>query len=217
MGRLRFKNLITSTVALLVMFVISLAITGATSAKEIDLDVSNYGYGKYTLSAHGTGHDGVYDEDIVTFYYLPLTASYDINPVTGQYIVKVDEYSDDTNSAEIYLEDKLIGTLTRAELEKGDSVMFSLTDKPAGIYTIKVVAKGINGETLYDQPFILTIDYKPSDVPDAGTPDTGGLFQDSNISKEDYLITGIIVFFVLGVVAFGIVAKGRKNSSKKKH
>ena len=31
------------------------------------------------------------------------------------------------------------------------------------------------------------------------------------VSKEDYLVTGLIVFFVFGVVAFGIVARNRKN------
>lgn len=215
MGRLNLKTLIAPVVASLAMLFASLTVMGTAFAKEIELNASDYGYGKYTVSVRGTGYDGVYDEDIVTFYYLPLTASYDVNPVTGEYAVKIDEYSDDTASASIYLENELIGTLERAEFESG-SVTFYLAGKPAGTYTVKVVARGENGETLYDQPFILTINYKPSEVPDAGAPDTGGLFQDLNISKEDYIITGIIVFFVLGVVAFSIVAKGRKGSSKKK-
>lgn len=42
-------------------------------------------------------------------------------------------------------------------------------------------------------------------------PDTGGFFQGLNISREDYLITGLIVFMVIGVVAFGVVARNRKN------
>ena len=44
-------------------------------------------------------------------------------------------------------------------------------------------------------------------------PDTGGLFQNLNISREDYLITGAVVFMIIGVVAFGIVKRNR--SSKK--
>lgn len=48
-------------------------------------------------------------------------------------------------------------------------------------------------------------------------PDTGGLFQGLNISREDYLITGAVVFMIIGVVAFGVVAKNRKSkkSSRK--
>jgi hypothetical protein len=44
-------------------------------------------------------------------------------------------------------------------------------------------------------------------------PDTGGFFQGLNISREDYLITGAVVFMIIGVVAFGVVKRNR--SSKK--
>ena len=40
-------------------------------------------------------------------------------------------------------------------------------------------------------------------------PDTGSFLQGLNISREDYLITGLIVFMVIGVVAFGVVKRNR--------
>ena len=59
--------------------------------------------------------------------------------------------------------------------------------------------KQIGGTIIY------TIDYT------SGTPiivpDTGSFFQGLNISREDYLITGIVVFAIIGVVGFGIVKK----------
>lgn len=42
-------------------------------------------------------------------------------------------------------------------------------------------------------------------------PDTGGFFQGLNISREDYLITGVVVFMIIGVVAFGIVKRNRAS------
>lgn len=53
-------------------------------------------------------------------------------------------------------------------------------------------------------------------VPNTGAPDTGGLFQDLNISKEDYLITGLIVFFVLGIVGFGVVTSNHKSATTRR-
>lgn len=42
-------------------------------------------------------------------------------------------------------------------------------------------------------------------------PDTGSFFQNLNISREDYLITGLVVFVIIGVVAFGIVIRNKRN------
>lgn len=47
-------------------------------------------------------------------------------------------------------------------------------------------------------------------------PDTGLFFQNLNISKEDYLITGLMVFFIFAIVGFAIVAKNRKSETRTK-
>ncbi len=56
-------------------------------------------------------------------------------------------------------------------------------------------------------------------IPSAGAPDTGGPFQNLEISRADYLATGLLVFFVFAIVAFGVVLRGRKTtkSAKKRH
>ncbi len=173
-------------------------------------------YGKYIITAEAIGDDGVPSpEGYIEFLYLPLTASYTINPVTGAYDISVDDFGYDVSTADFYLDNELIGTLNRDELEAGDVVSASLAGKPSGTYTIMIVAKDAGGNTLY-VPFTLTIDYTATEVPDAGAPDTGGLFQNLNISSEDYLTTGLIMFFTLGVVALGIIASGRKSDPKKR-
>lgn len=55
--------------------------------------------------------------------------------------------------------------------------------------------------------------YKVSWYGTVPVPDTGSFFQNLNISREDYLITGLIVFMVVGVVAFGVVARNRKSKT----
>lgn len=42
-------------------------------------------------------------------------------------------------------------------------------------------------------------------------PDTGGLFQGLNISREDYLITGAVVFMIIGVVAVGVIRRKHRK------
>ncbi|MBO7657638.1 hypothetical protein J6S55_03300 [Candidatus Saccharibacteria bacterium] len=46
-------------------------------------------------------------------------------------------------------------------------------------------------------------------------PDTGSFFEGLNMSRQDYLITGAIAFTAIGALAFGIIAKNRRNSLKK--
>lgn len=173
-----------------------------------------YEYGKYIITAEATASDGsaTVPEDYITFEYLPVIASISENTTTGDYAVAIESHGDDVDLAEVYLDGTLVGTLDKDNLDK--PVVFSMADKPSGTYTITVVAKDAEGNVLYI-PLTLTIDYEAIEVPDAGTPDTGGLFKNANISKEDYLTTGVIVFFILGIVAFGVVSRGSKKNSKK--
>ena len=47
-------------------------------------------------------------------------------------------------------------------------------------------------------------------------PDTGGVLGNLKIAKSDYLITGLMIFFLAGVSGIYFVAKDRKKSKRKK-
>ena len=172
-------------------------------------------YGEYKISAEAIDDDGTPSpEDYIVFKYLPILASYSVDPITGEYSVKVDSVGYDVYTADFYLDDDFITTQNRTQLENSEEVPLKLKEK--GTYHVTIVAKNAEGDTLY-VPLVITIDYTPSQVPDAGAPDTGGMFQNLNISSEDYLTTGLIMFFVLGIVALGIVISGRKDNKGKRH
>ena len=204
----------------------------AASAKTVDVDASEYGYGKYIVTVKGVGYDGVYDEDSVLFYYLPVYATVNVDDITGKHYVNL-EYAADDGEAEdgevltgevakivinVYDKDgKLIEALSPITVlppETSVEIPFAAKDLPSGTYKISVSAYGADGNELY-KPYTLTTDYKAAEVPDAGAPDTGGLFHNLNISKEDYLVSGVVVFFVLGIVAFGVVARNKKTDQGK--
>lgn len=172
-------------------------------------------YGEYIVTAEAFGYDGTpAPEDYIRFKYVPVVASVSLNQVSGKYEITLESYGSDVNEVSYYLGNEEIATLTKDNFNQ--IVSFSMAGRPSGTYTINVVAKSDTGAMIYS-PLALTIDYEAAEVPNAGTPDTGGLFKNLNISREDYLVTGLILFFVLGVVAFGIVARGHKKSSKKRH
>lgn len=197
----------------------------AVSAKTIDIEASEYGYGKYIVTVQGYVDNVILAEDSVLFYYLPISATTNVDDLTGKHYVDLDYLTGNTGAEEIakivldvYNENgelvEALSPITVLPPVKNVEIPFAAKNMPSGIYKISVSAYNTNGERLYE-PYILTIEYKATVVPDAGVPDTGGLFQDLNISKEDYLISGLIVFFVLGIVAFGVVTRSARRDSKK--
>ena len=77
-----------------------------------------------------------------------------------------------------------------------------------GEYTTVISYEDMNGRQVGNSKSYTIKNYSGSAVL---VPDTGGFFQGLNISREDYLITGLAVFMVIGVVAFGVVARNRRN------
>lgn len=94
---------------------------------------------------------------------------------------------------------------------KGDLTL-PMEGLESGDYTAIIMYKDKNGH-LVGNTKTIHIRY------DAGkaiiVPDTGSFFQGLNISREDYLITGAVVFAVIGVVAFGVVARNRNQKTKR--
>ena len=186
-----------------------------------NLKLSNYGIGTFLLSVKGLGHDGVTATDILTRKFSNVISNLEVGD-DGEVYADVEYNEEEVKSGEIvvYVDGKDTGIRLKIpdDLDENGRVKLPLDDElTAGDHSISIgiVAydehgNEVDGVVIEDND----IDIDITDVPDTNapdSPDTGGLFRSLNISKEDYLVTGLIVFFVFGVVAFGIVARNRKN------
>ena len=120
----------------------------------------------------------------------------------------------DRETGTLYVYDpngNLIDTIPNGYSETG-GLNIPFTGLPYGEYTVKV-----SFLNQYDKPVGDIYVYKVLWYGRVPVPDTGGLFQGLNISREDYLITGLVVFMVIGVVAFGVVAKSKRGKTSRKH
>lgn len=169
-----------------------------------DIPAHGLSYGKYVLSLYATGTEGtelLYDS--VSVEYVPVIASAGQNEDDGLVDLILDEYTDEVETVEIYVDGELIATVNKDDFD--EVVKLDFGERTTGEYTIEVVAKDADGKVLY-KPYEVPVYYESVEA-----PNTGFFFQDLNISREDYLITGLIIFFVFGVVAFGIVVRGSKR------
>lgn len=201
------------------------------NAGEVNFSIqaSDYGYGNFVINIKGTGANGVYDEDQIIFHYLPLTADAAWDEGDGGYNVEMDYNAEDGSTGDtgdvasivvnVYDENgnpvKIDGfPLTITPPDKDFFVPFEDADLPSGKYTIEISSYDGNGGLLYN-PYIIVVDYKaPETIP---SPNTGGLFQNLNISKTDYLVTGLIIFTIVGVGGAAFINKrGRKGSGRRR-
>lgn len=181
----------------------------------LDLSEPIYGYGEYTVRIRGTLGSSLMDEDTIKFSYLPVSGeveeddsgkietilNYDNGSVDlSHFVIKV--YDDNGN---------LVSSMPAITVEKPTKTVelpFAKNKVPSGKYIVSIEAYDTNGELVYNSYDVVFI-YEPVRV-----PNTGGLFQGSNISKDDYLITGLIVFSVVGIAGVVFIAKGRRNTRK---
>ena len=197
----------------------------------------NVGYGEYVLTATGEGNDGVKDEQSVAFTFIPATATATANDKTGNVEVDLDYNGDDGISSDnndvvtlvlnVYNDNgDLITPLSPVTVtapETKVTLPFGDYDLPSGEYTIEVIAYNSENNELYKYYYTFVV-YKTMPVPDTGgdgdegasVPDTGGLFNNLNISKSDYLITGLGIFFLVGISGAVFIAKSGKKTSKKR-
>ncbi len=185
---------------------------------------AEFGYGDYVINVKGTNEDGVYDEDLVSFTYIPLVADLEEDEDTGKIYADMEYNADDgtddsdgdvaTIIINVYDKDgNLVEGLSPIEVTSPTTKVelpFEKYNVPSGKYTIAFTPYDRDNNKLY-KPYILTLDYEAIVV-----PNTGGFFRELNISKEDYLITGLLVFFIVGVVALGIILKDNKRKTHKR-
>lgn len=187
-----------------------------TFTYDLDLNGDNYGYGKYEIIVEGTS-EMTYDvEDTLTFTYYPVTVSAEENDTNGKIEATLDYDETNENIKEIVLEvyDEngnitKIPAITVLPPQKVVELPFAQYNLPDGKYTIKATAYNQSGEVMYIAYDYLFY-YKKT-----GVPNTGGLLGGLNISKADYLITGLIIFSLTGAAGLWFVAKNKRKSGRR--
>ena len=185
-------------------------------SKQIDLNLldEGYGYGEYLITVRAEDYNDVYDEESVTFSFLPVTGSIEESENDGLFYLNLDYDTDGSNigAIEINIYDKEGNKInpspinvslpsTRVELP------FSEYNIASGDYRVEIVVYDNSGSPIY-KPYILYVSYETTLA-----PDTGGFFSNLNISEADYIITALVLFSFVIVVGFIIVAKNRKKQS----
>ncbi len=182
----------------------------------VNVDLDNWGYGEYTIIATGEDPDGLTNTHIIKFKYVPIVAPVTEDPQTGDPSVDLEYDVDNVCSADInvYLGTKLIAPPSPIHVEAPTThVTIPVEPLETGHYTIVTTAYDCSPDP-QPLPFPYTdeFDYTEDDTP---VPNTGSFFMGMNISKSDYLITAIIMFFAFAIVALWIIAKGRKNNKRR--
>ena len=169
----------------------------------IDLNLSDpgFGYGQYVFRVSGEVDGSVLDQDSVAFSFYPVIATVSEDPDNG--LIYADLEYDDTNDEidrfEINIFDKYgnpvkgFPTITATPPTKRVELPFSKYDLPFGEYVVSVTTFGKSGQVLY-KSYDTIANYEA-----VKTPDTGNAFKNLNISQSDYLITGLVVFFLVGI------------------
>lgn len=188
-------------------------------SETLDTDLAFYGYGDFTLTVKGEGLDGVYDEQVTHFSYIPVktTATEDQN-----HDVKVDlDYNpENTDVQKIVIEVRDengnpiegLDPTTVYPPATDTTINFSDADLPEGTYVITVTTYDGEGNIVY-RTYELRFDYEgPEEIP---LPDTGGLFAGIDISKTDYLITGIVIFSMIAIAGIMMLTNKREKNTAK--
>lgn len=202
----------------------------------LNLNLLDYGgYGNFEIIATGEGVDGVTDESHVSFTFLPAIGMIEDDEETGNTILDL-EYdavggteTGEVDSLEINIYDKdgnLVTPQSPIHVNAPDKqVILPFDGLPDGDYTIEITAYNSNGEELYKE-YIVSYHYGgdvivpdtggPDSDSSAGAPDTGGLFGGLNISKADYLATGLLIFFLAGIGGIIFISRREKRTTKRK-
>ena len=197
-----------------------------------------HGYGDYVITVYGEGTGGT-DEQNLGFKYIPVIAEVVTDSETGNPHANLDYLPDDGTETSVgnvasltlnvYDKDGNLVTpmspITVTAPTDGTTLPFDQYNLPSGEYTLEVIAHDKNGVNLY-KPYYVDFTYQakekpnPDDeggdeedivVPDTGAPDTGGLFGNLNVSKADFLITGLIIFFAVGIGGAIFIARRNKK------
>lgn len=187
----------------------------------ITINVPDHGYGNYVIYTKGVGPSGVFDEETVVFYCIPLIADVVEDETSNEYYADLDYIADDGTEetrgnvkyvdVDVYNDhDELVkhfrvpAPVYRLNLEMDED------DLPSGDYTLVVTSYDADGEVIYE-PFEKVFHYEALDIDVA---DTGVFFGQLEIAKNDYLITSLIIFMLVAIAGIIIIAKTGNTKAK---
>ncbi len=181
----------------------------------LDLLAEDYGYGEYRVEIVGIGFNDVKDFETVEFALYPVVG--EANEVDDGKVyldLQYDTENKNINTIGINIYDEngnLINVLSPITVNAPDmrvGLPFAENNLPTGNYRIEITAYNAEGEALY-KPYITYYYYEMIPV-----PNTGALFSNLNISRTDYLVTGLMIFFLAAILGIAFIAKGRSNKSR---
>lgn len=202
------------------------------SAGERRIDVNLLDYSErendYKVILQVTNLDGATTgDDIVTFSYRIMTAEFEKKPASnGDPILNIDINSE-VDKVYVYIYDKngepLITDedgnevpvlVNRDDIDPATGLItkvlpFAENEAANGKYTAVVVAYNAKGNIISMVSLDTEYTFVNPDLPE--TPNTGFTIGDLNISRVDYLITGLIVFGVVaGFALYLVYRKSRR-------
>ena len=181
----------------------------------LDLLAEDYGYGEYRVEIVGIGFNDVKDFETVEFALYPVVG--EANEVDDGKVyldLQYDTENENINTIGINIYDEngnLVNVLSPITVNAPDmrvELPFAENNLPTGNYRIEITAYNAEGEALY-KPYITYYYYEMIPV-----PNTGALFSNLNISRTDYLVTGLIIFFLAAILGIVFIVKGRSNKSR---
>lgn len=181
----------------------------------LDLLAEDYGYGEYRVEIVGIGFNDVKDFETVEFALYPVVGEANEADDGKVYLdLQYDTENKNINTIGINIYDEngnLVNVLSPITVNTPDmrvELPFAENNLPTGNYRIEITAYNAEGEALY-KPYITYYYYEMIPV-----PNTGALFSNLNISRTDYLVTGLIIFFLAAILGIVFIVKGRSNKSR---
>lgn len=202
-----------------------------TKQYTLNLNEERFGHGDYEIHVSGKGYGAEnITEDVVTFTYsefrVDVETGKDGNPIVDPGVDPEDHRVDHVVAEVEDPDGNPVPNLT-TEFEKpfSSKELFFNEHEPClktGDYTIKVKEYDAEGNLLHEHD--ITYHYEALEtceellpVPSAGSPNTGQSSADFNVSRVDYLITGIIALALVAVLGiFFVLKRGKKTTHKRR-
>lgn len=185
-----------------------------------ELDLLDYGgFGTYKFRSVITSRDGRTGEDSVMFKYVAIDTPDDKVPVddgaieievcyaAGVKVLGIEIYDKDGKRVAV-ANDYIVKNPTTGGCETIRVIVDDL-DLNSGDYTVVITAYDDYDKTRAGGYVTVKFTYTAPDAPNV--PDTGSLISALNISKSDFLITGLIGFTLISVIALFVIKRANRK------